>query len=136
METRRSKVLAIAALAVAGVMVPSAAYGISIYSNDGSGTQAVTTRYNNGAAVNGRLASKSTDRYVYYRGLVDWSSTLCSDSAIGRYTPNTNSLRGVTRGGTVTAFPGPGCRSGGVKASVCRDISYRPDPCGAWSGRF
>lgn len=104
----------------------------------GPARRAVTTRYNNGAAVSGTLAANRSSMYVYYSGQVDWSQWWCSDSTVGRYSSNTNSTTAVTRGGTISALPGITCGGSDtrVRSKVCRDTSYAPDPCGSWSSKY
>ncbi|WP_410814961.1 hypothetical protein [Micromonospora sp. 067-2] len=126
------KVMTFAVLTFVALAVPTAGMAVNVSSSDGSGTQTATTKYSNGAYLDGTLKSTSGNP-VYYSGLVVLNN--CGDVNDGRYTGNVTSQSGQGAGGTVSAPPPilPPCSLDGEKARVCRDKSGQPDPCGSWS---
>jgi hypothetical protein len=125
------RALSILCLVVLALAAPTAATAVNVSSNDGSGVQNVTTWYGNGAYLDGTLRSTHGNP-VYYSGQVAINN--CDDSTYGRYTGNVTSTSGMGAGGQISALIGfwP-CSFEGVKARVCRDVSFAPDPCGSWS---
>lgn len=115
-------------------VLPTAAYAVNVSSNAGSGDQHRTRSYTNGADVSGTLRS-TTGRSVYYSGIIDLGNA-CSDDTVGRYSSNTTSTRGVTRGGSITILKPRWCSFQGVRSRVCEDRPASPDSCGAWSTRY
>jgi putative hemolysin len=114
----------LAGLALAAA--PVTAYAVNVSSNDGSGSQGVTSWYNNGASLSGSLRSTHGNP-VYFSGVVvyDWQT----DFRVGRYTSNTSTTYSVTRGGILSYVNG----ADGVKVQICRDRNNYPDPCGSYS---
>lgn len=126
--------ISVICLVVVAVASPTGALAVNVSSSDGSGTQVASSFFGNGANLTGTLRSTSGNP-VYYSGRVDIS--LAPDQTVGRYTTNTTSTTAVTRGGSVSFFPiFPPNQFQGVRARVCRDISFLPDPCGSWSTRI
>lgn len=129
----RRKIINLAGLTVLVLAAPTAASAVSVSSNDGSGHQSLTSKYNNGWAASGKLKS-TTGNKVYYAGNVIYNSY--PDYDCGRYSTNTTSLSLVTRGGSCSQFPPPpGPSADAAKYKVCRDRTGLPDGCGSWSGR-
>jgi hypothetical protein len=58
----KAKLVKSTVVALALVAMPTAAYAVSVSSNDGSGTQYRTVSYSNGAKVSGTLRSTSGKR--------------------------------------------------------------------------
>lgn len=133
--TRHRRILG--AMALAGALTPAliTACAVSVSSSHGSGTQFRTATYNNGAKVNGTLKSTSGIT-VYYHGRVTYPQIYCSATNIGRYSTDTTSLTPVTRGGTITSFPGIGCNGADVQSRVSRNIPNFPDTSGKWSTKY
>lgn len=115
-----------AALALAFALAPTAAFAVNVSSNDGSGQQGVAEWYVNGARLTGTLKSTHGNP-VYFAGHViyDWAP----DKTVGRYTTNTSSTSGASRGGIVADRNG----ADGVRVRICRDRNNLPDPCGDYS---
>lgn len=127
------RVLTVGCLIAVGLAAPAGALAVNVSSDDGNGYQNPSTWYANGATLSGALRSTSGDS-VYYSGRVNIS--LSSDVTVGRYTSNTSSTSYVSRGGDVTAVFTPPSSLQGVRARVCRDVSFAPDPCGSWSSQM
>lgn len=128
------KLIVVLCFALAVVAAPTAAFGVSVSSSDGTGNQEPQQFFGNGADLLGSLRSFNGDP-VYYSGRVDIS--LATDQTVGRYTTNTTSTVPTARGGTVSFFPiFPPNEFQGVRARICKDVSLLPDPCGSWSTRM
>lgn len=112
---------------------PTTAFAVNVSSNDGSGTQYISTWYPCGAKTYGYLKSTSGNP-VYYGGLAMFDS-LISDENYGRYTSDTTSKTSVSRGGTIGPTTSCAYRNNftGVKTRVCRNRNNLPDPCGDWA---
>ncbi len=125
----------IVALAVVLLGIPTTAWAVNVSSNEGSGTQSISGWADDTWASTGTLKSTS-GKAVYYSGnrVYDWAPDyLCDNGDAGRYTTNTTSTSGVSKGGTCGAFgiyPG---NVDGAQFRICRDIQFIPDPCGSWS---
>ena len=134
MVTRSKTIARGIALGLVLTVAPATAYAVNVSSNDGNGWQDRVTTYGNGASVTGKLRSTAGNP-VYWSGKVVINN--CRDSEIGRYSPNTISPSYTKRGGDIAAIIGlwP-CSFDGVESRVCRDISFQPDPCGAWSVKY
>lgn len=126
----RAKTIAIRSLSVAGalILIPSAGYAVNVSSGDGYGNQHRTQSYSNGAYATGSLTSTHGSS-VYYSGRVDLS--WCSDVTVGRYSSNTSSTSGVTRGGYIVTSAGLCQGVQGVRSRVCKVRNNLPDPCGS-----
>jgi hypothetical protein len=116
-------------------LLPTAAYAVNVSSNDGSGTQSVTGWSGDTWAASDTLKS-SAGNAVYFSGNRVYDSApdyVCNANNEGRYTTNTASTSGVSKGGSCGAFglfPG---NVDGAQFRVCRDIQIVSDPCGSWS---
>lgn len=114
---------------------PGAAFGVSVSSSDGSGTQVRQVSYNNGAYVSGYIKSSVTGQAVYYSGKVIWNEWYCTNTVVGGDTAVSALTSSHWVGGYITAIPG-GCSAQGVQLRVCRDIQFQPDSCGYWSAKY
>lgn len=130
----RKRVGRVVALAAAAVMIPSAAYAVSVTSAHGYGTQTRTASYGTGAQVGGGLTARS-GYTVYYEGRVNVSGFGCSSPNIGRYAANVTSGRTEPRGGAITT-PLGSCSLVGVSSRISRVIDNLPDPSGDWSANY
>jgi hypothetical protein len=129
----KAKLVKSTVVALALAAMPTAAYAVSVSSNDGSGTQYRTVSYSNGAKVSGTLRSTSGKK-VGYNGKV--AVSLCSDIDVGRYSETTTSVTAVTRGGTISALILPPCGFQGVESRVCTVRTLFPDACGSDSATY
>jgi hypothetical protein len=124
--------MAAAAASVVFVAAPATAFAVSVSSNDGSGSQNISTWYPCGASTYGTLKSTSGNP-VYYGGLSAFNNT--PDEDWGRYTSDTSSRTAVSRGGRIG--PTTNCADAhlftGVKTHICRDRNNFPDGCGSWA---
>ena len=121
---------AVLAAAVAMTVAPAAAFAVNVSSNDGSGTQSVSTWYRSGGYLKGTLKSTAGNP-VYYNG------ELVIDNAVdvpwGRYTTDTTSTTGVQKPGQVGTTSSSFDPIDGIHVKVCRNRANVPDPCGGWS---
>lgn len=110
-------------------LMPAIAYATNVSSDDGSGTQSLTSKGAWSWAASGKLKSTSGSK-VYYSGKIvyDWNT----DENCGRYTTDTTSTTLVTRGGTCSG-PIRADTADGAEYRVCRNINNLPDDCGSWS---
>lgn len=112
--------------------MPAMAFGVNVSSNDGAGTQYVSTWYQCGGYTTGQLRSTAGNP-VYYGGLLMFNNTW--DTNVGRYTSDTSSTSYVARGDSL-GTPGTCSYANqftGVKARICRNRNNFPDGCGEWS---
>lgn len=131
---RKTSLLLGFALAAA---TPSAAWAVSFGSGDGTATQSRTATLSNGANSSGTLRSYASTKYVYINLKVE-QAVPCADywesEKLGAGNTNYTGSGGVPRsgyGGSSTV-----CDFDNLRAHVCRDISYRPDPCGVESAKY
>lgn len=111
-------------------LIPSAAFAVTVSSNDGTGTFYVQKWFTKGYERNGSLKSTHGSP-VYFRGNVVFDYE--PDYSCGRYTPNTTSLTAVKRQGYQCTVLAVSTASEGGNDRICRDISAAPDSCGSWS---
>lgn len=126
------RLLALVSITAMLIAAPVAAFAVNVSSDDGSGTQTVSTWYGCGATTTGVLRSTS-GHAVYYHGLVAWRHDIDDDE--GRFTSDTSSTTAVSRGGTL-GYAGTCIDHDdfqGVKVKICRNLNNQPDPCGGWS---
>jgi hypothetical protein len=121
------RVRRVTALTVLFFSLPTAAYAVSVSSNDGSGMQRRDTAWSNGASVYGDLQSTS-GKAVYYAGRVAFGG--CTDPSTGRYGANVTQTTPQYRQGIIQAYKPVGCSFQGVKSRICTVKDNLPDPCG------
>ena len=130
-----STTLRVVALGLSIAPLPTVAHGVNASSSEGSGTQSVTGWSDDTWSAGGTLKSTS-GHAVYYSGNRVYDNApdyVCNGNSEGRYTTNTTSAAGVSKGGSCGAFgvfPG---NVDGAKFRVCRDVQIVSDPCGSWS---
>lgn len=125
----------VVALGLLLALMPTVAFAVNVSSNEGSGTQSVTGWSDDTWSASGTLRSTS-GHAVYYSGNRVYDNApdyVCNGNGEGRYTTNTTSTAGVSKGGSCGAFgvfPG---NVDGARFRVCRDVQIVSDPCGSWS---
>ncbi|WP_162598729.1 hypothetical protein [Nocardioides gilvus] len=122
------KIMRSLGLAMAVVLIPASAYAVNLSSNDGNGTQTVTSHGDQSFTSTGKLRS-NTGKKVYYRGIVIYNNY--TDYTCDRISSNTTSKSYVTRGGSCSQLAPipPSADAAGWK--VCRDRTGLPDGCGS-----
>ncbi|WP_418058480.1 hypothetical protein [Pimelobacter simplex] len=115
-------------LALAAALIPASAWAVNLSSNDGNGSQRVTSHGDQSFSSTGNLRS-NTGNNVYYRGIVIYNSY--TDYTCNRITSNTSSSSYVTKSGSCSqVFPiPPSADAAGWK--ICRDRTGLPDGCGS-----
>ncbi len=125
----KMKHLAVAIAATMFAAAPASAIAANVSSNDGKGTQFITTEYGCGSLTRGQLQSTSGNP-VYYSGTVVYDNDL--DEDFGRHTSDTTSSTLVGRYGTV-GTTATYCGADGVKVKICRNKNNLPDSCGSFT---